>query len=125
MKELEKNTQEHKVFDPVKAKAQIDVYKEIYNLMDKEDSSGSDYELAYYIVFIKNQFMVVWSTYLLLLGDNMRLLSAASEKEKQKLAEYFSGENLNGMSYYSFWILSKSYASCSLSLNHTYKSFCF
>ena len=97
MKELEKNTQEHKVFDPVKAKAQIDVYKEIYNLMDKEDSSGLGFGLAYYILFIKNQIMVVWSTYLLLLGDNMRLLSAASEKEKQKLAEYFSGENLNGM----------------------------
>ena len=40
IKELEKNTQEHKVFDPVKAKAQIDVYKEIYNMMDKEDNQG-------------------------------------------------------------------------------------
>ena len=40
MKELEKNTVEHKVFDPVKAKAQIDVYKEIYNMMDKEDEGN-------------------------------------------------------------------------------------
>ena len=37
MKELEQNTKEHKVFDPVKAKAQIDVYKEIYNLMEQEE----------------------------------------------------------------------------------------
>ena len=40
MSSLEKNTREHKIFDPIKAKAQIDVYKEIYNLMEKQEGSG-------------------------------------------------------------------------------------
>ena len=35
MHELEKNTQEKKLFDPLKAKAQIQVYKEIYNFDEK------------------------------------------------------------------------------------------
>ena len=37
MNDLENSTREYKVFDPRKAKAQIDVYKEIYSIMDKED----------------------------------------------------------------------------------------
>lgn len=37
IEELEQNTQEKKLFDPLKAKAQIEVYKEIYN-MDDNDS---------------------------------------------------------------------------------------
>ena len=41
MAELEKNTQEKKLFDPVKAKAQIQVYKEIYNL-DQKDQDKED-----------------------------------------------------------------------------------
>ena len=32
MEELERNTVEKKLFDPVKAKAQMEVYKEIYRL---------------------------------------------------------------------------------------------
>ena len=36
MRELEMNTAEKKLFDPVKAKAQIDVYKEIYRLEQQE-----------------------------------------------------------------------------------------
>ena len=32
MDELEKNTQDKKLFDPIKAKAQVQVYKEIYDL---------------------------------------------------------------------------------------------
>ena len=32
IEELEKNTSEKKLFDPMKAKAQIEVYKEIYKL---------------------------------------------------------------------------------------------
>jgi len=32
VQELERNTQEKKLFDPLKAKAQIEVYKEIYNM---------------------------------------------------------------------------------------------
>lgn len=33
---LEQNTQEKKLFDPLKAKAQIDVYKEIYNIGEED-----------------------------------------------------------------------------------------
>lgn len=36
MEELEQNTQDKKLFDPVKAKAQIEVYKEIYKLEENE-----------------------------------------------------------------------------------------
>ena len=36
MSELEKNTKEKALFDPVKAKAQIEIYKEIYRLEDEE-----------------------------------------------------------------------------------------
>ena len=36
MNELEKNTMEKKLFDPTKAKAQIEVYKEIYRLESEE-----------------------------------------------------------------------------------------
>ena len=41
MNELEKNTQEKKLFDPLKAKAQIQVYKEIYNFDDKSNEDGA------------------------------------------------------------------------------------
>ncbi len=37
IKELEENTQNKKLFDPLKAKAQIEVYKEIYNIGQSED----------------------------------------------------------------------------------------
>ena len=36
IEELEKNTSEKKLFDPMKAKAQIEVYKEIYKLEEQE-----------------------------------------------------------------------------------------
>ena len=36
IEELEKNTQDKKLFDPVKAKAQIEVYKEIYRMEENE-----------------------------------------------------------------------------------------
>ena len=36
MEELERNTQDKKLFDPVKAKAQIEVYKEIYRMEENE-----------------------------------------------------------------------------------------
>ena len=39
MSELEKNTAEKKLFDPLKAKAQIEVYKEIYKLEEQENLS--------------------------------------------------------------------------------------
>ena len=37
IQELEKNTMDKKLFDPVKAKAQIEVYKEIYRLEEQEN----------------------------------------------------------------------------------------
>ena len=36
MEELERNTQDKKLIDPVKAKAQIEFYKEIYKLEENE-----------------------------------------------------------------------------------------
>ena len=36
IEELEKNTMDKKLFDPIKAKAQIEVYKEIYRLEEQE-----------------------------------------------------------------------------------------
>ena len=39
IEELEKNTVEKKLFDPTKAKAQMEVYKEIYRLEEQEDLS--------------------------------------------------------------------------------------
>lgn len=37
MVELERNTQDKKLFDPIKAKAQIEVYKEIYRMEEQEN----------------------------------------------------------------------------------------
>ena len=36
IEELERNTQDKKLFDPIKAKAQIEVYKEIYRIEENE-----------------------------------------------------------------------------------------
>ena len=44
MVELEKNTTEKKLFDPLKAKAQIQVYKDIYNL-DNPNPDDQDSKL--------------------------------------------------------------------------------
>ena len=41
MGDLEKNTQEKKLFDPLKAKAQIQVYKEIYNFDEDKKEEGN------------------------------------------------------------------------------------
>lgn len=46
MRELEKNTQDKKLFDPLKAKAQIEVYKEIYNIDDEGSSKESKKDTA-------------------------------------------------------------------------------
>ena len=37
VEELERNTVEKKLFDPMKAKAQMEVYKEIYRLEEQEN----------------------------------------------------------------------------------------
>ena len=39
IEELERNTVEKKLFDPTKAKAQMEVYKEIYRLEEQENLS--------------------------------------------------------------------------------------
>ena len=39
VQELERNASEKKLFDPIKAKAQMEVYKEIYRLEEQEDLS--------------------------------------------------------------------------------------
>ena len=39
IEELERNTAEKKLFDPIKAKAQMEVYKEIYRLEEQEGLS--------------------------------------------------------------------------------------
>ena len=41
MTDLEKNTRDKKLFDPLKAKAQIQVYKEIYNF-EGQEGEGQD-----------------------------------------------------------------------------------
>ena len=42
MDELERNTMQKKLFDPVKARAQVQVYKEIYNLENQGDVADSE-----------------------------------------------------------------------------------
>ena len=60
MQDLEKNTQEKKLFDPLKAKAQVQVYKQIYNI---DDEGKNEAEL--------------------------KILQSASSKDKQDIAKYF------------------------------------
>jgi hypothetical protein len=60
MVDLEKNTQEKKLFDPLKAKAQIQVYKEIYNL----DSENQD-------------------------DKGLRILKSASEEDMKSINKFF------------------------------------
>jgi hypothetical protein len=60
MVDLEKNTQEKKLFDPLKAKAQIQVYKEIYNL----DSENHD-------------------------DKGLRILKSASEEDMKSINKFF------------------------------------
>lgn len=65
MGELEQNTQDKKLFDPLKAKAQIEVYKEIYNIGDNNKEGGER-------------------------KDNvLRILQTASENDKEKIAKFF------------------------------------
>ena len=65
MKELEQNTQEKKLFDPLKAKAQIQVYKEIYNFDDKSQNEDGA----------------------------LRILKSADEKDLESINNYFQKQN--------------------------------
>ena len=42
MQQLEENTKEKKLFDPVKARAQIEIYKEIYRIENEEDKAREE-----------------------------------------------------------------------------------
>ena len=64
MDELERQTREKKLYDPVKAKAQIQVYKDIYNLdADKANQIEQD--------------------------GALRILQSASKDDKEAIAKYF------------------------------------
>ena len=66
MKDLEENTQNKKLFDPLKAKAQIEVYKEIYNIDDdKEKGEEMSKDTA------------------------LKILQSASENDIEKIKKYF------------------------------------
>ena len=67
MKELEENTQDKKLFDPMKAKAQIEVYKEIYNMGDESDKGKRD--------------------------NSLKILQSASEGDIQKINSFFEKTN--------------------------------
>ena len=69
--ELEKNTQDKKLFDPLKAKAQLDVYKEIYRL--EEQSHLSEEEKKQ----IRNN------------DGALRILKSASENDLEKINQFF------------------------------------
>merc|ERR1712166_1548324 len=42
MTQLEENTKDKKLFDPVKARAQIEIYKEIYRIENEEDKAREE-----------------------------------------------------------------------------------
>ena len=65
MDELERNTQEKKLFDPIKAKAQVQVYKEIYNLDNDSQEADKDEDGA------------------------LRILKSASENDKEAIKKFF------------------------------------
>ena len=66
MKELEQNTQDKKLFDPLKAKAQIEVYKEIYNFGDEKDMNEEKKK-----------------------DTALRILQSASENDIEMIRKYF------------------------------------
>ena len=56
---------EKKLYDPVKARAQIQVYKEIYNLGDGNNASAEEED------------------------GSLRILKSASEDDKEAIKKYF------------------------------------
>ena len=71
MQELEKNTMEKKLFDPTKAKAQIEVYKEIYKLESEEGLTEEQ----------KKEIRKK--------DGALRILQTASENDIEKINQYF------------------------------------
>ena len=56
-----------KLFDPLKAKAQIQVYKEIYNFDNSEDDEDKD--------------------------GALRILKSANQDDKESIKQYFESQN--------------------------------
>ena len=69
IKELEDNTQNKKLFDPLKAKAQIEVYKEIYNIGQNEENGEKKTDVA------------------------LKILQSASENDIEKINKFFEKAN--------------------------------
>ncbi len=67
--ELEQNTQEKKLFDPLKAKAQIEVYKEIYNMDDDNSTKTEKKDTA------------------------LKILQTAEENDVEKINKFFEKQN--------------------------------
>ena len=71
IEELERNTAEKKLFDPVKAKAQLEVYKEIYRLEEQEGLSEEE----------KKDIRMK--------DGALKILQSASENDVSKINEFF------------------------------------
>ena len=71
IEDLEKNAAEKKLFDPVKAKAQMEVYKEIYRLEEQEGLSEEQKK------DIRNQ------------DGALKILQTASNKDVSQINQFF------------------------------------
>ena len=71
IEDLEKNAAEKKLFDPVKAKAQMEVYKEIYRLEEQEGLSEDQKK------DIRNR------------DGALKILQTASEQDVSKINQFF------------------------------------
>ena len=80
MEELERNTQDKKLFDPIKAKAQIEVYKEIYR-MEENEALPEDQR-----VDLRKQ------------DGALRILQTASQNDVEQINEFFAKKSGNDQS---------------------------
>ena len=71
IKELERNTAEKKLFDPVKARAQMEIYKEIYRLEENENLTEEQKK------DIRNK------------DGALRILQTASDNDVTKINQFF------------------------------------
>ena len=84
MEELERNTQEKQLFDPIKAKAQIDVYKEIYRLEEFEALPEEERNQAMQDVRNKD--------------GALKILKTASDNDVAKIKKFFEKADATGQS---------------------------
>lgn len=80
MEELERNTQDKKLFDPVKAKAQIEVYKEIYRMEENENLPEDQRQ------DVRKQ------------DGALRILQTASENDVDQIKTFFAKKSSQSMS---------------------------